>query len=395
MGHQLILGCDGHDGRELATYDYLARNFAVCDRYFASLPGPTWPNRLYSVAGTSAGEKDNPSPDFFARYSMPTIFDYVDQALPGVPTRNRWGYFHSGPFAFPLVFNQHLDDILPFHKRIRPLGDFFKLAAAGNLPAVSWVEPDYRGQTKNNDHPEGDIRFGQEFVARIYNAILSGDKNLWWESLLVVTYDEHGGFFDHVDPRSVPPPADEYLPYYGVRVPALVVSPWVKKGSCVRPSSTTASVLKTILNRFWPAPPVPAMTARVQAASDLAPLLSETRPRVDAVGIPFTPVARPADKGASFARDLATRHGAAVAGLTAVTDPKRLDVARRDRVRIPKSEYQVLAEAYSADLRQKQIPVPRDDAPEMGVASAASRKAFGLPRKARAPKSARKSPKAR
>jgi phospholipase C len=372
----LVMGY--YDDTQLATFEYLARNFAICDRYFSPLPGPTWPNRLYSVAGTSAGEKDNPGSTALHRYSMPTIFDYLDTALAATKKTDRWGYFHAGPFGFPLVFNQHLDDILPGRKRVRPMKDFFKLAAAGTLPHLSWIEPDYRSSTRNNDHPEGDVLFGQEFVARVYNAVRFGGANLWERSLLVVTYDEHGGFYDHVAPSSAPAPADEYFRVYGVRVPTLVVSPWVGKGVVHSAVLDHTSILKTILNRFFAPGQVPAMTARVSAATDLGPLLTQTAPRTDTTSIPVTPVPSAAVAGAMLGHDLAEGHDAATAGVIAKTRPKDIDLARRDHVRVAKSDYQVLAEAYAADLRARKVPVPKDDSPEMGEASEAVRRRFGV-----------------
>ena len=111
---------------------------------------------------------------------------------------------------------------------------FFEHAAAGTLPAVAWIDPNFVDvgsvDNANDDHPPTDILHAQELVLEVYNALLNSPQ--WNETMLVITYDEHGGFFDHV----APPAAADDLPamrHYGVRVPAVVVSPWVKPASVV------------------------------------------------------------------------------------------------------------------------------------------------------------------
>ena len=160
---------------------------------------------------------------------------------------------------------------------------FLERAAAGDLPAVSWIDPNFYDLTfgpagSNDDHPPSDLRAGQKLVLQLFDAVVRSP--LWEKTLLVITYDEHGGFFDHVQP---PDCADDHptLRRYGPRVPALVVSPWVGRK---QPSHTVfdhTSIIKTVLKRFCAKPDgtIPDMGARVSAANHLGELLTEDQPR--------------------------------------------------------------------------------------------------------------------
>jgi phospholipase C len=179
---------------------------------------------------------------------------------------------------------------------IDKVNQFYERAQKGTLTNISWIDPDfgtliYPGPP-NDDHPPHDISNGQNLVRKVYNALLNGPKSQWERTLLVVVYDEHGGFYDHVSPRQWVAMDDrEEFKKYGVRVPALVISPWVGKGVAYGSQQNVVfdhtSVLKTILRRFCtPANgAVPKMTARVNAANDLSALLTETTPRTDCTAI--------------------------------------------------------------------------------------------------------------
>ncbi len=148
------------------------------------------------------------------------------------------------------------------------------------MPAVSWLDPHYAVKTLkgNDDHPPSDIRKGQRLVAEVYNLLV--ESPVWDRTLLVITYDEHGGFYDHV----VPPQAEDdfsQLARHGVRVPAIIVSPWVAAQSVSHTLFDHTSIIKTILLRFGRRPDgsIPSMGARTDAATDLSGLLTEDRPR--------------------------------------------------------------------------------------------------------------------
>jgi phospholipase C len=160
---------------------------------------------------------------------------------------------------------------------------FLERAAAGDLPAVSWIDPNFYDLTfgpagSNDDHPPTDLLAGQKLVLQLFDAVVR--SGLWETTLLVVTYDEHGGFFDHVQP---PEAADDHqaLRHYGPRVPALVVSPWVGQRQVSHTIFDHTSIIKTILKRFAAKPDgtIPNMGARVAAANHLGELLTEAQPR--------------------------------------------------------------------------------------------------------------------
>jgi phospholipase C len=160
---------------------------------------------------------------------------------------------------------------------------FLDDVAAGRLPAVSWIDPHFKdlkvlGPDSNDDHAPSDVLAGQDLVLTLYHALSSAPT--WSKTLFVVTYDEHGGFYDHVEP---PAASDDNPDFrrFGVRVPALVVSPLVAKGS----SSTAllgadfhfdhTSLIKTILTRFCNTDGnIPAMGTRMAAANHLGHLLT-------------------------------------------------------------------------------------------------------------------------
>ena len=283
-------------GADVPVYDHFAQDFCICDRWFCSLPGPTQPNRAYGLAGTSDSLKVNFTPKQLVTgggFAGKTIFEM----LPAQVTWRAYSHDISG-LRF---FKKFRTALLP---QIEKIDHFFHAAATGTLPNVSWIDPDfgmavYPG-APNDDHPPHDMRHGQNLVSKVYNALLNGPN--WSKSLLVVVYDEHGGYYDHVSPRDFTAVDDDpNFAFYGVRVPAFVISPWVGKGAAY--GSTThgeneervrfdhASILRTILRRFCtPAGgAVPNMTKRVDEANDLSVLLTEQQPRTDCTPAPFIP----------------------------------------------------------------------------------------------------------
>jgi phospholipase C len=276
---------------ELPVYDHLAAEYCVVDRWFSSVPGATWPNRLYSVAGRAEGSRDDSSPPI---YKLPSFARYLDEH----DVDWRWYSFDPGTLRAIdpeyRLSNHHRFSFLESRKlsvEERAVGvlmeegpSFLDDVAAGKLPQVSWIDPRFKdlrvlGPDSNDDHPPSDVTAGQDLVLTIYHALSSAQT--WEKTLLVIVYDEHGGFYDHVQP----PPATDDDPQFhhlGVRVPALLVSPLVAAGS----SSTQllgadfhfdhTSILKTILTRFCNANGrIPELTARVAAAEHLGHLLSE------------------------------------------------------------------------------------------------------------------------
>ncbi len=229
----------------------LADQFASCDRYFASVMGPTWPNRMYWHSGSSNGIMTNDFPT--GGFSWPSIHHRLDEA--GVD----WRYYYIDIPVLAIV------DTIDKTNRVFYLEDFLRDAMSGNLAAVTYVDP---GFSYNDDHPPHHPIYGQQFIASIYNALAAGP--LWDHCLLVVTYDEHGGFFDHVPP---PTTVDNFAAtgfgQMGFRVPTLVAGPYVKPGHVSSVVMDHCSVLRHLQNMFGLAD----LNPRVTAANDLTDLL--------------------------------------------------------------------------------------------------------------------------
>ncbi|OYO26485.1 alkaline phosphatase family protein [Janthinobacterium sp. PC23-8] len=262
----LVMGY--YNGADLPMYDFLARQFCVCDRCHSSVPGGTWPNRLYAVSGRAAGSKDSKRVPLYANKS------FVRQLERNMVSWKFYSFWKPWTLALTDEHYRSSEFYEPFGDQGRRYG-FVGDALAGALPSVSWIDPHFFA---NGDHPPADVRAGQALAARVYQALSRGPA--WERTLLVITYDEHGGFFDHV-----PPPAavddDAAFRQYGVRVPMLLVSPLVSPGSVCHELFDHASLLKTILQRFCRGSDgsLPAMGARVAAAKGLGVALDLEQPR--------------------------------------------------------------------------------------------------------------------
>ena len=243
----------GYWDRERLPASYaLADRFVLCQRWFCSVMSSTWPNRYYSLAAQSGGAKGNyvPGGDF------PSIFDRLDGA--GLT----WNaYYSNAPFSVLLPSSQIGD------ARFRGIEDFFAHAEAGYLPNFSLIEPFYG---MNSDHPPEHPLAGQILIASVYEALARSEH--WDRSLLVVTYDEHGGFFDHVSPPTVPDArADEGFDRLGFRVPGLVIGPWVWPGHLSDTQLEHTSML-AFCEYLWNLDP---LTERDAAANDMTGLLDK------------------------------------------------------------------------------------------------------------------------
>jgi phospholipase C len=220
---------------ELPFYYSLFGNSALCANYFCSVLGPTWPNRMYFAAGTSGGITTN-GVWGFGVFDFPIILDVLDAH--GIT----WAVYNIG---FDSVPYGNTDNVFLFwenfqhdNRALRPQGQFYNDARKGQLPQVSWVIPSYAHQW--DEHPPADVSVGMGFQQQLITALRNSPQ--WQNSAFLLTYDEHGGFFDHV----APPVVDAYG--LGVRVPLWVVSPHVKKTGPVasgKPADHT-STLKLI-----------------------------------------------------------------------------------------------------------------------------------------------------
>lgn len=235
----------------------LADGYATCDAWFSSLLGPTWPNRMYLHSGQSGGLTRNELPTQ-GGIDWRSIHHSLNDA--GIP----WAYyFQDLPFV-PLFKGLPVQG---FVKRFR--SDFFEDAAAGTLPPVAFVEP---GFLIDDDHPPHHIQLGQMFLASVHAALAASPQ--WNHSLLCCTYDEAGGFFDHVSPPlAADDRAEDGFDQLGFRVPTVVAGPYVKTGHVSSVVRDHTSVLAHIDGMFGLEP----LTARVAAAKDLTELLDAAR----------------------------------------------------------------------------------------------------------------------
>jgi phospholipase C len=272
----------------------LAREFAVCDHWFSSMPGPTWPNRYFLHAASSAGLDDSPSG-----------FDSgVDALVAGVLFDNGtlydllesenvdWAVYHGD--NLPQVLSLSGMDLPTIADHFHSMDELEADLADGSIASYVFLEPDYgddlTGNTfkcGNSQHPLDDITHGERLIKQVYEAIRNSP--VWEQSLLVVTYDEGGGFYDHVSPGATVAPGDSVtdpvndhhgfdFEQLGVRVPAIVCSPWIPRNVIDHRVYEHASVPASV-ERLWK---LPAMTGRDAHARDLTSLLTLGAPRSDA-----------------------------------------------------------------------------------------------------------------
>jgi phospholipase C len=265
-----------HDVGSLPALHALGEAFAVCDHWFSSVPGPTWANRLFAMSGTSQGRVEMPSGIFHPnlhRYDQPSVFRRVEKA-----GRSCRVYF--GDFPLSLLLE---DRRSAAGARALRLFSRFAADAAGpeaDFPDLAWIEPDYLGSDANDDHPPHDVMAGQALVADVYETIRANPA-LFESTLLVVTYDEHGGFYDHVPPPPALPPDSHDEEYdftrCGVRVPMLCISPWLH-AQVVSTAMDHTALLRSLQLRWK----LGALGKRVAAAPDLFSLLRlAPAPRTD------------------------------------------------------------------------------------------------------------------
>jgi phospholipase C len=237
---------------DLPFLGHAAPAFTACDRYFAPIMAPTFPNRFYLHAGVT----DRLSNTFTRNYS-PTIWDRLAAA------KLRGGYYF-GNVNFLLLWNQKYNSITHNYSR------FFADCKSGKLPAFSLVDPNYTLDDKgpssgigNDDHPHSDIRAGEYFLSTVYNAVVQSPA--WPRTLLIITFDEWGGFFEHVPPP-VAPDVDPRYTQRGFRIPCLLISPFARRASVAHGVYDHTSILKLVEWRWGLRP----LSVRDRDANNLA-----------------------------------------------------------------------------------------------------------------------------
>jgi phospholipase C len=244
----------------------LADAYATCDRWFASMMGPTYPNRFYWMTGSANGMMDNTLPS--GPLTWPSIFNRIDDK------KVNWAYYYGsipvisalnapGPYALDLG---NTDGI---HGRLRSMDQFMFNAMAGTLPTISYIDPFFYG---NDDHPPIHPINGQELIASVYTALAMSPQ--WNNCMLVITYDECGGFYDHVPPPTVPDDfASAGFNQLGFRVPAMVIGPYVKQNYVSHVQYDHTSALKHLMNTFG----LENLNMRTAAANDLTDCIDMDR----------------------------------------------------------------------------------------------------------------------
>jgi phospholipase C len=281
---------EAYSTAQLPVLSSLAQNFAISDEWFCSVPSQTWPNRSFVHAGTSNGNVNNGDVPDPLDWDVPTIFNvlelikvdwrvYCDTIVTPSLTRT----------MFPGLWDPFLDG------HFGGFDDFKDDCANNSLPPYTFLEPSFLFDP-NDQHPPHDVNAGEQFLYEIWQAVSAspGYNNI----MLIITYDEHGGTYDHVPPFSnaaTPDAASDpgesgfYFNRFGVRVPTIVVSPYVKPGTVFRspnyvPHSQNyvpydhTSILATL--RDWLAIPASSMlpSARIAAAPNLAQVLTLQAP---------------------------------------------------------------------------------------------------------------------
>jgi phospholipase C len=267
-----IMGC--FTPETLPVISALAKGFAVCDHWFGSAPTETLPNRAFTLSGTSQGHMDDKTRTF----TSPSICSELTKA--GVAWKV-YGYEQA-----PLTQHTFPDLAAAPEANFGLFADFRKDAAAGELPGFAFLEPSWSA-TGNSQHPNYDVALGEQLIHDVYTAQRNGPA--WASTLFILTYDEHGGLYDHVPPPATATAPDNSAGEYGFdftrfgpRVPTVLVSPLIPAGTVFRvPEGATpldhTSILKTVETRWGLKP----LTARDAAAVDVGGAITLTTPRTD------------------------------------------------------------------------------------------------------------------
>jgi phospholipase C len=251
-----------YEKEDLPFLGQAAPGWTTCDNYFAAFLGPTFPNRFYQHSGVT--DRISNTTDLS---TLPTIWD----RLAGAGLQGRY-YFNNLPFL--LLWGTKYVPI------VRPFDAFLADCALGTLPEVAYVDPVFTiagdEPKSNDDHPHDDIRAGETFLSRVYEAVVSSPN--WERTLLVINFDEWGGFFEHVSPDEAP----DVQPAYqrrGFRVPAVLVSPFARRHHVAHEVFDHTSVLRMIEWRWNLSP----LSVRDATANNLADALDfGTNPSLDA-----------------------------------------------------------------------------------------------------------------
>jgi phospholipase C len=266
-----------YEQKDLGFIPHIAKAFTLYDRYFCSLMGSTYPNRHYQWGATSGGQKNNVIPAASMGNKWETIFDRAQSK--GVSVR-----YYASDLPFALLYGSRA---LPW---IQPYSRFYSDAESGQLPQIAFVDPPFKDGgggdgTSGDEHPHGDIRIGQAFMSDIVHAFLESPN--FKRGLMVVNYDEWGGFFDHVKPPIVPDDResrnlDESFGLTGFRIPGVTISPYARRNHVSHATITHESILKLISYRFG----LGYLNKRHRYASNIGRTLDFSKPNYEVPDLP-------------------------------------------------------------------------------------------------------------
>jgi phospholipase C len=268
-----------YEKQDLGFIPHVADAFTLYDRYFCSLLGPTFPNRHYMWSAQSGGQITNVLPPPDLGDSWETIFDRA--IAKGLTAR-----YYSTDQPFALLYGARA---IPW---VHPIAQFYADAAAGNLPNIAFVDPPFLDGGGGNglsgdEHPHGDIRIGQAYMAQVTHAFL--DSPQFERGAMFINYDEWGGFFDHVSPRFVPDDREsrklsKNFGVTGFRIPGVAISPYAPRGKVSHMTVTHESILKLISYRFG----LGYLNKRHRYASNIGRSFEWREPNLDIPSLPTT-----------------------------------------------------------------------------------------------------------
>jgi phospholipase C len=250
-----------YDGTDIPNYWAYAGQFILADNFFSSLAGPSLPNHLYTVAAQSGGLVDNMKQPPAEGFDFSTMAELLGAS--GISWKYYGGDADPEAFGFwnPLPGFKTFMDSKELRSHLVDNTEYFHDLREGRLPAVAWIVPNFT----ESEHPPADIQLGMWYVTSFVNALMK--SQYWQNTVLIITWDDYGGFYDHV----APPQVDKYG--YGPRVPAIIVSPYVQPGLIDHTLYDFTSVLRFIEDRFN----LKALTDRDKNANSLGQSLNLTQ----------------------------------------------------------------------------------------------------------------------
>lgn len=283
-----------YDDRDIPYYYWLSKTFAISDRYFCSLLGPTWPNRFYFWGATSWGRTHTPDTPPAGKKIITDLMQDAGKS---------WKIYRNGSVSFGTTFclSGTCSGLYgtPFNT------NFENDVKADRLADLVLIDPNFSGGAngaQDDEHPPANVQKGQKFVKRVID-ILGSNPAVWKKSVLLITYDEHGGYYDHVPPpEACEPDGDRPPDYkfdrYGFRVPVFAISPWTKPGYVSHTVMDHTSITRFIENRW----DLPAMTRRDANAWPMLDMFDFTKVSFESVPS-GAPSAEPSASGLEWCKN--------------------------------------------------------------------------------------------